>query len=289
MSMEGGRGMTVYGDMVLAVNTAVNFLLLLLGARLCGFPARRLRCLCGALLGGVYAVVTLLPLGFLSTLPVQFLCFILMCFTAYGVRRKTLHTAAVTFLCSAALAGGAFLVTQLCGIGGVLVSGSVYYPLGTRVLLLLAGAFYLAAALLAANALRHGKGELYPVELSCGERTVRISALYDTGATLTDPISGYPVLILEAPRGLELMGLNAKNELLSDPAGALPLLAKKCPQGQFRLVPYRAVGVDGGMLVAMVCMAKIGKCRKKKVLAALSPTAVSDGGGYEALIGGEIL
>ena len=282
--------MTVYGDVVLAVNTAVNFLLLLLGARLCGYPARPLRCLLGGLVGGLYAVVTLLPVSTVfSSVPARFLCFVLMCMVSYGMRRKAVRTGAVTFLCSAALAGGVFLVSQFRAIGAVIVSGNVYYPVGTRVLILLAGGFYLAAALLAANALRHGSREVYPISLSCGEKTVRVNALYDTGATLSDPISGYPVLILEAARALELLGIPASGELFSDPAGAMPLLAGKCPQGRFRLVPYRAVGVEGGMLVAMVCRAKIGKGRQRKILAAISPTAVSDGGGYEALIGGTVL
>ena len=282
--------MTVYGDAVLGVNTAVNFLLLTLGARLCGYPARRVRCLLGALLGGVYAVVTLFPeFYFLRTVPIQFAVFVMMCGLSYGLRRLAVRAAAVAFLCSAALAGVAFLVTDVLHIGVVTVCGAVYYPLETKILLLLAGGFYLAAALLAANVLRHGSGEIYRLSLFGGAHTIHVNALYDTGATLTDPISGYPVVILDGSRAADLLNLPIGRDAFFDPAGLLPMLAKKCPQDAFRLVPYHAVGVEDGMLLAAVCNAKIGKGRKRKLLAAFSPTPVSDGGGYEALIGGTAL
>ena len=57
----------------------------------------------------------------------------------------------------------------------------------------------------------------------------------------------------------------------------------------FSLLPYRAVGVPHGLLLAMRAEEiRIGKRVEKNMLVALSPTPVSDGGGYHALIGGEI-
>ena len=50
-----------------------------------------------------------------------------------------------------------------------------------------------------------------------------------------------------------------------------------------------AVGVSGGMLLAMRCDAlRIGKRTVRGGVVAFSPTPVSDGGGYTALIGGSI-
>ena len=53
--------MTVYGDVVFAVNAVPDFLLLLLGARLCGYPVRRWRAAVAAAVGGLYAVAVVLP------------------------------------------------------------------------------------------------------------------------------------------------------------------------------------------------------------------------------------
>ena len=55
---------------------------------------------------------------------------------------------------------------------------------------------------------------------------------------------------------------------------------------RFRLLPYRAVGVECGLLLAVrVDRARVGTEDYGSILVALSPTPVSDGGGYQALIG----
>jgi stage II sporulation protein GA (sporulation sigma-E factor processing peptidase) len=67
-------------------------------------------------------------------------------------------------------------------------------------------------------------------------------------------------------------------------------LAKEANGIKFRLLPYRAVGVDCGMLLA-VRMDRIlvtGEVLHNQ-LVALSPTPLSDGGGYSVLIGSRCL
>lgn len=280
--------MTVYGDVVFAVNAAVDFLLLLLGGRLCGYPVRRRRAALGAAVGGLYAVAVLLPVpAFFRSGWCQGLCFLVMAAAAYGVRKKAIRPAALTLLCGAALAGVAVALTEALSLSLVTLQGRVYYPLTARMLILLAGIFYLAAALLAAGTIRHGRGETAPLELSADGRRIRVSALRDTGNTLTDPVTGRPVVVLEWERGRELLGLPSSPPP-TDPARWVEEMDRLRPDLRLRLVPYRAVGVDHGMLAAIPCQVKAKHGRAKPVLAAVSPTPVSDGGAYEALIGGTV-
>ena len=64
-------------------------------------------------------------------------------------------------------------------------------------------------------------------------------------------------------------------------------LARRERDGRrWRLLPYRAVGVDHGLLLAVrVDRAMVGGEDYGPILVALSPTPLSDGGGYHALIG----
>ena len=56
--------------------------------------------------------------------------------------------------------------------------------------------------------------------------------------------------------------------------------------GRWRLLPYRAVGVEHALLLAVrVDNARVAGEDYGPILVALSPTPVSDGGGYSALIG----
>ena len=57
----------IYVDTLFLLNAIIDYLLLLLAARLAGEPLRRLRFAAGAVLGGLYAVAIFLPgLGFLA-------------------------------------------------------------------------------------------------------------------------------------------------------------------------------------------------------------------------------
>ena len=71
---------------------------------------------------------------------------------------------------------------------------------------------------------------------------------------------------------------------LQDPAAALE--RRKGESRRWRLLPYRAVGVPWALLLAVkVDRAQVGGEDYGPILVALSPTPVSDGGGYSALIG----
>ena len=67
---------------------------------------------------------------------------------------------------------------------------------------------------------------------------------------------------------------------------ALERLSRQGWQGRCRLLPYQAVGVECGMLLALrLDGARVGTEDYGKLLLALSPTRLTDGGGYHALIG----
>lgn len=73
---------------------------------------------------------------------------------------------------------------------------------------------------------------------------------------------------------------------LRDPVAALERLSQAGFLGRCRLLPYQAVGVECGMLLALrLDGARVGTEDYGKLLLALSPTRLTDGGGYHALIG----
>ena len=118
-------------------------------------------------------------------------------------------------------------------------------------------------------------------------KSIFVSALRDTGNTLRDAVTGKPVVVLEADRGAELLGRQLPRKLLRDAPAAAEYLHGQCPELHPRLISYRAVGTESGLLLAVPCTAKLGK-KRAEVLTAFSPGPISDGGGYEALIGGTV-
>ncbi len=286
--------MTIYVDGLFALNACLNALLLLGSARLAGAPVRRWRLAAAAALGGLYAVACVVPgLAFLGRLPGKLLAMAAMVSSAFGLRRGSGKLALLFAALSAALAGVITAMVQVFGTGLMVIGGAAYYPVSGRTLLLTAAVLYVLSRTVLARLARHTGGELVPVELQSGGRTVKLTALRDTGNTLQDPATGRGVLVAEWPAVRALLPPEAAAALGARPpddaAALLPALARAVPAGKWRLIPYRAVGTAGGLLLAMACdCIRVDGRPDPGGIVAFSPTPLSDGGGYTALIGGSV-
>ena len=282
----------IYVDTLFLLNAAVDYLLLLASARLAGEPLARLRFLLGALLGGLYAVSLFLPgLSFLARPPCRLAAAVLMVLAAFWRSRRLLRQVVIFLALSCAFGGGVLALGLLGGRGLTLSNGVLCSGMDLKIVLLSAAGCYGALTLIFQRTGRHTapSGELRPVRLTLGERQVSLTALVDTGNTLTDPATGRPVLVAEADCVEELLppGIRPSPADLRDPAGALGRLEDPWRR-RFRLLPYRSVGVDRGLLLAVrVDQVRVGEEDRGPMLAALSPTPVSDGGGYRALLGAD--
>lgn len=72
----------------------------------------------------------------------------------------------------------------------------------------------------------------------------------------------------------------------SNPVLLMEWLQQTVPDMHTRLIPYKTVGVEHGMLLAMRPQEVKISGKREMLLLAFSPVPVSDGGGYEALLGG---
>ena len=273
----------------------MDYLLLLAAARLAGEPLRRWRVALGAALGGLYAVAIFLPgLDFLSHPLCRLACGAGMLLAAYGGSRRLLRQGILFVALTCAFGGGVVAIGLLGGTGLALGNGVFYSALDLKVVLLSAAVCYGVLTLVFQRLNRHSaaSGELVSARLGLGGRWVALTALVDTGNTLTDPVSGRPVMVAE---GESIAALFPKDHCprssdLSDPAAGLARLGTGAWRTRFRLLPYRSVGVDRGLLLAVrLDSLELDGQGRGPVLVALSPTPVSDGGGYQALIGAEIV
>ena len=281
----------IYVDTLFLLNAVIDYLLLLSAARLAGEPLRRVRFALGALLGGAYAVALFVPgLEFLSRPMCRLASALLLMLTAYGGSRRLLRQGLLFLLLTCALGGGVVAI-GLLGQGGLTLGKGVYYSsLDLKTVLLSAAVCYGVLTLVFRRLAAHTalSGELVPIRLSLAGRHLELTALVDTGNTLTDPVSGQPVMVAEGESLGALFPADHRpgHSDLLDPAGGMERLGTGTWRGRFRLLPYRSVGTAGGLLLAVrVDEAVCGRGKLGPMLVALSPTPVSDGGGYRALIG----
>lgn len=253
--------MPVYLDLVVLLNFLVDFLLILGTNRLCGHPPGFLKASLAAVLGGLYGGVCLLPqFYFLGNIFWRLVSLLLMSVLAFGVSINALRRGVVFVLLSMALGGIAL------GVGGGGFWG-VLLPAACILVLCRVG-----------FSGKIGSKNMIPIEFEFNGRTVRCTALQDTGNTLKDPLTGKPVLVVAAEIGQQLTGLT--QEQLRNPVESVMLFPG------LRLIPYRAVGTNSGFLLAQkFSNVRIGS-QKGSSLVAFAPERLSMDGEYQALTGG---
>ena len=256
--------MRVYADVVMVLNFLVDFLLLLGTDRLAGHPPSPGRTALAAGLGAVYSGACLMPgFSFLAGWGWRMVFLGLMAGIAFGWNRSALRRGLVFLVLSMALGGVALGVGDLDQVGLVLAAAGLWL-------------------LCRFGLKRVGEQTYVPVTLAYQGKRVKLLALRDTGNTLHDPLTGEQVLVAGADVAAELLGLT-QAQLLHP----VETLARGAVPG-LRLVPYRAVGQPGGMLLALRFPgAVIGK-NQEDPLVAFAPQELGRGEAYRMLTGGAV-
>ena len=285
-SSEVMRMTVVYLDRVVVLNGLVDYLLLLGTAWLCGLPLRRRRLLLWAFGGGLYGAAVFLP-GFdaLGHPAVRLGAGVFM---AWGALRRRWRPVGVFLLLAAGLAGAVLSLGLGCGSVRGLAQRLYYADISWQGLILVSVLSYATLRLFMGQAARHGGGELLNVTIALGGRTQTVTALYDTGNTLRDPVSGCPALVLER-REAETLWSPEVARLLAEDAPPEEKMARLhrmgCPV-RFTLLPFRTVGTEAGLLLAARSdYIEVNGYRYPRTPVALTEQPVSDGGGYHALWG----
>ena len=255
--------MRVYLDVVMVLNFIIDLLLILAANRLAGMPTQKGRCLAAAVLGGIYGGACLIPgFQFLGNTLWRIVFLGIMGVTAFGCNRNGCQRSILFVLLSMALGG------IVHGMG----EGSLHS--------LLLGIAVLCGLCLFGFRGQMLQQEFVEVELSAGGKKEKLLALRDTGNGLKDPVTGQSVLVADAKSAETLFGLTRQQlrcPVETVAAGMIPGL---------RLIPYRAVGQSGGMLLALKMeQVRIGTWQGN-TLVAFAPDGLGEDRTYRALTGG---
>ncbi len=241
----------------------VELLLIFTANRLAGAVPEHVGIIIGAILGGGYMAACMIRgLTFLGSFLWRLICLGVVCLFAFGWERGQLRVWGLFLLLHMALGG----IVSGMGIGG-----------SVGILAAVAALVFLCAI----SFYRRGQqGNLFPVELFYGSRSISLTALRDTGNTLRDPLTGQSVLVIGAEAAGKLTGLTAqqlKSPVETAAAAVLPGL---------RLVPFSTIGQSSGLMLALRMQKQEKNGKKVDSLVAFAPAGLDDGCEYQALTGG---
>ena len=235
--------MVVYADVLLIVNLFVNYALLLCSSMIMKKHTQRLRILLGAAIGAFYGFVVFLPeLPSLAEFALRLAATVLIVLGAFGYKNfPSFLRSFFTFFAVSFAFGGIMLVlwVTVAPIGMIYNNGAVYFDIDLAVLAISTVVSFAVVSLIAHfTARRAPKDSIALVKISYKDKEVKLTALVDTGNSLCETFSGYPVVLGEAESLEKIMPDAVRAFIDGDDVSSSP---------EMRLVMHKTVS-DTGVL-----------------------------------------
>lgn len=193
---------TIYIDVLIAVNIFINYFLLLATAKFLAVRRVRLRILAAAVLGAAYSLTMLLPPIFMIlSLLMKLAMSATLVFVAFpkGSIKQFFKSLACFYVMNFAFAGLMMALWYLLSPQGMVIKNSVVYFNISPVILI--GGTAICYVIIRLIYRFIGKHELSSgccsVTIYWKEKTVECEAKVDTGNSLVEPFSHFPVIIME--------------------------------------------------------------------------------------------
>lgn len=194
--------MDIYVDVLFAVNFFITYLLLMLTSALVKAKSETKRFLLSAFFGALYSFVIFIPeFNMLLDFILRLVASAVIVFTAFGYKR--LFVFLKTLLCfyfSNMIFLGVIIAVWITfkPKGIVINNGAVYFNIPAKILLLLAlFAYVLSLLLIKLYNYTVSKKEIYSLTIILKGEEYKMFAFLDSGNKLTEPFSGYPVIIVD--------------------------------------------------------------------------------------------
>ncbi|MDR1891627.1 MAG: sigma-E processing peptidase SpoIIGA [Oscillospiraceae bacterium] len=237
--------MTVYLDILFLLNLFVNFFLIRAAALLCGRTGKRWRVFLGAAAGAAGSLLIFLPrvhMALSILLRLALSCLIIALSFGFGSKKAFLRLWGAFFAASFIFAGFMLALWFCLKPDRMAVNnGVVYFDISPLLLVASTLACYSVITfirrLFRINA---QKNDTFQLEISFKGQTVSMTALYDTGHTLVDILSGAPVVVADY-RAVEplipALSRKAFTNVAVEPTEDI--------KERYRLIPYSVIGGAG--------------------------------------------
>lgn len=284
--------MTVYADVLVALNILLTYILIVASRVLCKIPTNKWAVLLASVMGGVSALVIFYENG-----GVVFSCLykIITGGVIVGVAflPKSLKIFIKVFLAFfgvSFLFGGSMYALEITlhPKNIMFYNGTVYFDMSIAYLvasvLVIYGMFLLTDYFITKHNNKGGKCQL---EISYNDKLVSMTALVDTGNTLTDGMTGKPVIIAELSAASPLF---TREEMMFFKSGAFENVPESLNKS-FRLIPCKTVTGDSLLKAFMPTFVKIKVGKNNYIInfctVALTEKELSQGE-YRALLNNNI-
>lgn len=255
--------MVIYVDVLVFLNTVVDYLLIRLTSKMAGYTLKSWRAILGALAAALFSLSVFLPqLPVLPEIGIRLAASVLGVAIAFGfgsLKKFTVNLLifyAVSFVYAGVMMG-IYMVSRPKVMS--INNGVVYFDISALTLITASLVFYIimtaARKLMKRNCKDAGRCQ---VCLYFYDKYVTADAIIDTGHSLFDAFDGSVVIIIDRFTSKELFGENDTDNMVSlIPPGSGEL------QLRFRVSPVKTVSGERLMPAVKIDKAIVGNGRKK--------------------------
>lgn len=192
----------IYIDVLLIMNVIMTYLLLLIMCSFCKICVKGANLLYGSLLGSVYSLVILIPPihSALQILLKTAMCISIVCITFKPKSIRVLCRYSTIFLLvNALLAGLVLLLQNVMGSRYIYSQNGAYYmDIDVKTVILITTVLYVIIRFsVAVFENKKNSAEISRIQIFIDGVYVEVNAISDTGNRLYEPVTGYPVAIVQ--------------------------------------------------------------------------------------------
>jgi len=295
--------MTIYLDVILIENLAMNYIILYATAMVAKVKAIPLRLFFSGLIGAVYAIISYIKvLEIYSSFILKILLSIIMVYIAFNAKDvKNMFKQLVLFYLTSFVFGGvAFSLIYLINPENILMKNGVF--IGTYTLKIVAlGA--LVGFIVINLGFKFVKNKIRKNQLFCNikiklqEKELETKAMIDTGNLLKDPISNMPVVVVEHTLLYDILPKEILNNLENILGGDLEKIPEEMRAkyiSKLKVIPFSSLGKQNGMLLGIKAEEvnienEEENVKRNDVIIGIYDKSLTKRGEYRALLGVEML
>lgn len=253
--------MTVYLDVVFMENVLMNYIIIFATGVVVKAECKKWRILAGSLVGAVYTVVMYLNIiPIYSNFIMKLVLSVVIVYIAFKTKSvKRLVKNLIIFYLVSFIFGGCvfalmyFLQPQMAEIrNGVFVGA---YPLKVALIGGFVAFIILQVSFKLVKNKFSKKDMIYDVDIFINENQVKVRALLDTGNLLKDPITGFPVIVVEHKSLSKVLPEKVLDNLDKILGGDIDELTKNekfnKTISRFRIIPFSSLGKQNGLLLGI--------------------------------------
>ena len=215
--------LTVYVDVLLFINTLLNYAVLATADALLKRQCRLFRLIAGAFTGSLFSLTIFLDIGDGWSIPIKILSCALITAIVFGAKdlREYAKAALMTLSVSLVYSGAIILLYQVFRPPSLLIVNSVpYLRIDPLVMLGATAVIYLLLLILNRLFRERIRSTVVPLRYTVNGKEYRCIGKIDTACRLIEPFSRAPVIIVDS--------------------SVMPI----APEAPARVIPYSAVGIS---------------------------------------------